>query len=215
MKNSKGESFVKVRQAGAINREDLKGELKKMRIDVWSGMFLSNLVMFAIIVATAATLFSHGITEISSVQDAAIALRPLAGEQTYLLFTIGVIGAGLLAVPILAGSVSYALSESLKIKGGLNYKLKEAPIFYGVIIFSMVIGFAINFLGIDIIKALIYSAVVNGIIAPFILFFIVKISSNKKIMGKNMNGNVVKIFGWILVGVMTIAGIATIIALVT
>ncbi|MBI2545118.1 MAG: Nramp family divalent metal transporter [Candidatus Aenigmarchaeota archaeon] len=205
----KGDYNVRARQHG-IQYEGLNSEIKKMRIDVWSGMFISNLVMFFIIVATAATLFSNGITNINTVQDAATALRPIAGEQAYLLFTIGVVGAGLLAVPILAGSASYALSESLKIKGGLNYKLKDAPLFYGIIIASMVIGFAINFLGIDPINALIYSAIINGLISPLILFIIVKISSDHHIMGNKVNHPLVTLLGWAITGLMTVVGIITV-----
>jgi len=195
-----------------IDDIELSRGIKEMRIDVWSGMFVSNLIMFFIIAATSATLFSHGITNIGTAADAAEALRPLAGDNAYLLFTLGIIGSGLLAVPVLAGSASYAVSESIRAKAGLNHKLHEAPIFYGVIILSMLIGFCMNFLGINIIKALIYSAVINGLIAPFILFFIVRISSDKKVMGLKANHPFIKIMGWILVVIMTLAGIATIIS---
>lgn len=195
-----------------IDDIELGRGIKEMRIDVWSGMFVSNLIMFFIIVATSATLFSHGITNIETAADAAEALRPLAGDQAYLLFTLGIIGSGLLAVPILAGSASYAVSESIRAKAGLTHKLREAPIFYGVIILSMLIGFAMNFLGINIIKALIYSAVINGLVAPFILFFIVKISSDRKTMGLKANHPFIKIMGWSLVVVMAVTGIATIIS---
>jgi NRAMP (natural resistance-associated macrophage protein)-like metal ion transporter len=191
---------------------EFKRGVREMRIDVWSGMFVSNLIMFFIIAATATTLFSHGITNIKTASDAAEALRPLAGDQAYLLFTLGIVGSGLLAVPILAGSASYALSESIRAKVGLNYKFREAPIFYGVIILSMLIGFGMNFLGINIVKALIYSAVINGLVAPFILFFIVRISSDKKTMGFKVNHPVIKILGWTLIIVMAFAGIATIIS---
>ncbi len=184
-----------------------------MRTDVWSGMFLSNLVMFFIIAACAATLFSFGITNITTAAQAAEALRPIAGERVYLLFALGIIGTGMLAVPILAGSASYALSESFGWKFGLYRKLKEANAFYEVIIISTGIGLAINFLGFDPIKALIYSAVVNGLIAPVILVLIVLLSSNAKIMGRWVNGKITNIFGWLAVVLMTLAGAATIISL--
>jgi len=133
-------------------------DVKNMRIDVWSGMFISNVVMFFIIAACAATLYVYGITNITSASDAAEALRPIAGESAYLLFAIGIIGTGMLAVPILAGSASYALSESFGWKQGLYRRLRSAYAFYGVIIISMLVGLALNFAGIDPIKALIYSA---------------------------------------------------------
>lgn len=186
------------------------GEVRKMRKDVWSGMFLSNFVMFFIIAATAATLFSNGITNITTAADAARALRPLAGEQAYLLFALGIIGAGLLAVPVLAGSASYAISESFGWKFGLHRLLKEAYSFYGVIIFSMIIGLLINFIGFDPIKALIYSAVANGLVAPIMLVLIVLMSSNKKIMGEKVNHPLTTGLGWFITGVMTLASLATV-----
>lgn len=188
-------------------------EIKLMRTDVWTGMFVSNLVMFFIIVATAATLFSHGITNINTAADAAAALRPIAGEYAYLLFAVGIIGAGLLAVPILAGSASYALSESFGWKSSLSRKLRDAYSFYGVIIIAMLIGLAINFIGLDPIKALIYSAVINGLVAPIVLFLIVKISSNGKIMGKHKNNKVTKTIGWFTTALMGVAALATLVSL--
>lgn len=190
-----------------------KKEIKFMRIDVWSGMFVSNLVMFFIIVATAATLFTHGITGIGSAAQAAEALRPIAGQYTFFLFAIGIIGAGLLAVPVLAGSASYALSESFRWKSSLAHKLKDAYAFYGVIIISMLIGLAVNFIGLDPIKVLIYSAVLNGIIAPVILFLIVQISSNKQLMGRYVNNRIVTILGWLTTGLMGLTAVATLISL--
>lgn len=188
-------------------------EMKDMRVDVWSGMFVSNLVMFFIIAATAATLNAHGITSIKTAADAASALKPLAGENAYILFTLGIIGTGMLAVPVLAGSASYALSESFGWKFGLYRKLEHAYSFYGVIIFSLMIGLLINFIGLDPIKALIYSAVLNGLIAPVILVLIILISSNKKVMGNWANGPVSKILGWLITLAMIVAGGAVIYSL--
>ena len=190
-----------------------KRSIKNMRIDVWSGMLLSNLVMFFIIVATSATLFTHGITNIATAADAAKALKPLAGNAAYLLFALGIIGTGMLAIPVLAGSASYAMSESFGWDHGLNRTLKQASAFYGIIIISMLIGFVINFVGFDPIKALIYSAVLNGMVAPVILVLIVIISSNRVIMGKNSNHPVTEFLGWVITGIMVVAGIATIWAL--
>lgn len=188
-----------------------KKQIKKMRGDVWAGMFISNLVMFFIIAACGATLFSHGITNIQTSAQAAQALRPIAGDYAYLLFTLGIIGTGMLAVPILAGSSAYAISEALQWKKlGLHKKLNDAYSFYGVIIFSMLIGLFLNLLGIDPIPMLIYSAVANGLIAPLILLFIVLISSDRKIMGDWVNSKFVTAIGYITIFLMGIAGVAVI-----
>ncbi|MDP2671480.1 MAG: Nramp family divalent metal transporter [bacterium] len=203
-----GKTTIQLRQ-----QETSQEEIRKMRVDVWSGMFLSNLVMFFIILTTAAVLFSNGITQIASAADAAAALRPLAGPFAYYLFAAGIIGTGLLAVPILAGSASYAMSESFRWKYGLYRKLKEAYAFYGVIIIAMLIGLAINFFGIDPIKALLYSAVLNGLIAPVVLILIVLISSNKKVMGERKNGLLTTSLGWLITLVMTVVGLAALVSL--
>jgi len=187
--------------------------IKAMRMDVWSGMLLSNIVMFFIIAACGAILFPQGITNINSAADAAEALRPFAGEATYWLFALGIIGTGLLAIPVLAGASSYAVSESFHWRGGLGSKLKQAHAFYGIIIFSVLIGLALNFVGIDPIKALIYSAVANGIVAPIVLALIVLISSSRLIMGEWVNRRTVTWLGWMVVAIMTVAGGAAIYAL--
>ena len=187
-------------------------EIRDMRTDVWSGMFISNLVMFFIIVVCAATLFANGITNINTAEEAALALRPLAGEFAFLLFAIGIIGTGMLSIPILAGSASYALSESFGWDRGLYLKLRQAHAFYGVIIASMLIGLAINFLNLDPIKMLIYSAVANGLIAPPVLFLIVRISGDKKIMGEHANKPFTSAVGWMIIGLMTVSGIAAIVS---
>lgn len=203
-----GKTSLKLRQ-----EETTDEEVKNMRVDVWSGMFLSNLVMFFIIAAASATLFKSGITNIQTAADAAQALKPIAGDKAYLLFTLGIIGTGLLAVPVLAGSASYALSEGLGWKTGLYKKLRSAYAFYGVIMISTIIGFLINFIGIDPIKALIYSAVVNGLVAPVILILIVLLSSNKLIMGNRVNHPVTTLIGWVTTILMVVAGAATIFSL--
>jgi NRAMP (natural resistance-associated macrophage protein)-like metal ion transporter len=183
-------------------------QIKRMRIDVWSGMFLSNLVMFFIIAVCGWVLFPHGITNITSAAQAAEALRPFAGDATYYLFAIGIIGTGMLAIPVLAGSSSYAVSESLRWKGSLHSPLKQAHAFYGVIIISMLVGLGLNFIGLDPIKALIYSAAANGIVAPFVLFFIVKLSSNKRVMGHWVNHRSTTLIGWMTTFLMAAAGLA-------
>ena len=188
-------------------------EIRRLRTDVWSGMFFSNAVMFFIIAACAGTLYAHGITTIGTAAEAAEALRPLAGDAAYFLFAIGIIGTGMLAIPVLAGSTSYAISESFGWKHGLYRKLKEAYAFYGVIIISMILGIILNFIGLDPIKALIYSAVGNGIVAPVVLVLIVRMSSNKKIMEEYVNHPAITRVGWLITGSMVIAGIAAIFSL--
>jgi Mn2+/Fe2+ NRAMP family transporter len=187
--------------------------LKNMKIDVWSGMFFSNFVMFCIILVCGATLYQNGITNIGTAADAAQALRPLAGESAYILFALGIIGTGMLAIPVLAGSTSYALAETFGWKEGLYLKLNQAKSFYGMIIISVLVGIAINFLGIDPIKALIFSAVLNGLIAPFMIYFIIDLSSREKIMGKHKNGKWYKFLGIVIFALMSLAGIATIVSL--
>ena len=199
----------------ASRRGTDKAEIRNMRVDVWSGMLLSNVVMFFIIAACGALLYSHGITKIETAAQAAEALRPFAGNATYFLFAIGLVGTGLLAIPVLAGSSSYALAESFRWKEGLWRKFRQAHAFYGVLILSMVIGLVMNFIGLDPIKALIYSAVFNGLVAPLVLLPIVVISSNKKIMGQWVNHRSTTIFGWLVTGLMSVAGVAAIVSLFT
>jgi NRAMP (natural resistance-associated macrophage protein)-like metal ion transporter len=185
-------------------------QIHEMRIDVWSGMLLSNVVMFFIIAACGAILFPQGITHIQSAAQAAEALRPFAGNATYWLFAVGIIGTGLLAIPVLAGASSYAAAESFKWREGLYRKFSQAHAFYGILILSVFVGLAINFLGIDPIKALIYSAVANGIVAPMVLALIVIISSNQRIMGKWVNKKSTTWVGWTVTSVMVLAGAAAI-----
>lgn len=188
-------------------------DVKSMRIDVWSGMFLSEIVMFFIIAACGGVLYTHGITDIQSAAQAAEALKPFAGQSASLLFALGIIGTGMLAIPVLAGSSSYTLSESFRWKEGLYRSLNQAHAFYGVIIISMLVGLAMNFLGIDPIKALIYSAFLNGLVAPIILALIVLISSDKKVMGRWTNKRSTTIIGWSVTGLMAVSGVAAVIAL--
>lgn len=202
-----GKTTIKSRQG--TTHEDIK----EMRVDVWVGMFLSNLVMFFIIAVCAHTLYANGITNIETAADAARALEPLAGHFTSILFAIGIIGTGLLAIPVLAGSTAYAITESFGWHEGLYRKWKTAHAFYGVIGISIFIGILLNFIGIDPIKALIYSAIANGIVAPIMLIFIVKISSDKKVMGEFKNKPITKIVGWVTTVLMGITAIAAIVSL--
>lgn len=206
----KGEKTEELRRASTTHLD-----IRNMRIDVWSGMFVSNLVMFFIIATCAATLYTNGITNIGTAEDAAKALRPLAGDFAYVLFTLGILGTGLLAIPVLAGATSYAISESFGWKTGLYRKLKQATSFYGIIIIAMALGIVLNFIGLDPIQALIYAAVLNGIISPFMLFFIVRLSSDESVMGDYKNKNFISLFGWLTVLIMFIVSVATIFFLLT
>ncbi len=209
------EEILKGKVTIAMRQGTDKKHIKRLRLDVFSGMFISNLVMYFIIAACAATLFKEGITNIQTSAQAAEALKPIAGNQAYLLFTLGIIGTGMLAVPILAGASAYAISEALQWKKqGLNKKLNDAHAFYGVIIFSMLVGLVLNLVGIDPIPMLIYSAVANGMIAPIILFFIVRLSANKKVMGEWKNHWAITLVGITTILIMSIAGIATILSFV-
>ncbi len=198
---------MKKKQGGAIINNRI---IHNMRLDVGYGMFYSNLIMYFIILACGTVLFSAGIRQIDTVDQAALALKPLAGDFSYALFSLGVIGTGFLAIPVLAVSLSYALSETFEWKEGLDKKYKEAKPFYGVIIVSLIVGLGINFLGISPIKALIYTAVLYGLTAPGLIAIILIICNNKKIMGNRTNGWFSNILGIVTFLLMTVSGIAMI-----
>lgn len=203
-------------EADELTKEQgtIQADIKKMRIDVWSGMCFSNLVMFFIIIACASTLFKNGITNIATAADAAAVLRPFAGHFAYILFAVGIIGTGFLAIPVLAGATSYAVSECFDWKEGLYRKWNEAKAFYGVIAVGVILGIVLNFIGLDPIKALIYSAILNGLISPVILCIIVRLSSNEKVMGKFTSRPLTKTIGWIVVILMALVAVATVISLI-
>ncbi len=177
-----------------------KSFLKSLRIDNFAGMLSSEIATWCIIVVAATVLNAHGVTNIATAADAARALEPLvhtfpyAGFLAKLIFAIGVIGLGLLAVPVLSASASYAVAETLNWKDSLNLKLKNAHGFYGVITVATMVGLMINFVGIDPIKALVYTAVFNGVAAVPLIFIIGKIARNEKIMGEHKSGNLSNIF---------------------
>jgi NRAMP (natural resistance-associated macrophage protein)-like metal ion transporter len=186
-------------------QEKICDRMGKMRTDVKTGMILANVVFFFIVLTTAQVLFKNGITEINSAQDAALALKPFAGHFAYLLFAVGIIGTGLLAVPILAGSGAYAISEMMKWKEGLEFKFSRAKGFYLIIIVSILFGLALNFLDINPIRALYYSAFINGIIAVPLLIAIMVVGDDKKIMKSETHPFWVRIFGWFGVLAMILA----------
>lgn len=195
--------------APTINKTDIKN----MRLDTAIGMLFSNLIMFFIIITTASTLHANGITTIETVDQAALALRPFAGDFAYLLFAAGIIGTGMLAVPVLAGSAAYATSEALGWKAGLNYKFKQARAFYLVISLSIILGILLNFIGIAPFKMLYYTAILNGFAAIPLLIALMFISNNKNILGEYTNGKISNIIGWIVVGIMSISAIALIVTI--
>lgn len=179
----------------------------EMRQDVDFGMLFSNLVMFFIILTTGSVLFNGGIHKIDTVEQAAQALKPLAGNAAYLFFSVGIIGTGLLAIPVLSGSLSYIITESFGWKEGLDKKFQKAKAFYIVIAISLILGLLLNYIGISPIKALIYSAILYGLTAPILIAMILHISNNKKIMGKNTNGKISNILGFAALVLMTVAGV--------
>jgi Mn2+/Fe2+ NRAMP family transporter len=181
--------------------------LHDMKQDVDFGMLFSNLVMFFIILTTGSVLFNGNIHQIDTVEQAAQALKPLAGNASYLLFAIGIIGTGFLAIPVLSGSLSYIITESFGWKEGLDKKFHEAKAFYIIIAISLILGLSLNYIGITPIKALIYSAILYGLTAPVLLAIILHISNNKRIMGKNTNGKISNILGFAALVLMTVAGL--------
>lgn len=201
----KGEHFV----GAEITENDNKYAVSDMRFDVWSGMFFSNLTMFFIIAVCGAVLFPNGVQDIETAAQAAQALLPFAGNATYLLFVLGIVGTGLLAVPVLAGASAYAIAETFRFKEGLFNTYHEARAFYGVIILSMFVGLGITFIGIPPMKALLYSAILNGVIAPLLLIVIVYLSSKESIMGRWKNTKLQAFLGWLITGVMMLASLAT------
>lgn len=184
-----------------------KHELKGMREDVTLGMFFSNIVMFFIIATTASTLFTGGYHEIQTAQQAASVLKPLAGEAAFLLFALGIVGTGLLAIPVLAGAVAYVVSETFGWQEGLDKKFHEAKAFYIVIIASTTIGFLINLIGFNPFKLLFYTAVVYGIISPILIAIMLHLANRKDIMGTRKNRVVSNLLGGLALTLMTLAAV--------
>jgi Mn2+/Fe2+ NRAMP family transporter len=176
-------------------------ELELRNFDVGVGSFFSNMVMFFIILTTAITLNRHHITQIETTRQAAEALRPLAGKFAATLFTIGIVGVGFLAIPTLAGSVAYAFAETLGWRQGLDKRLQQARAFYILILLSTGLGVALDFIGINPVKALYWTAVINGLLAPFLLVAILVVASDKKLM----QGQPSSRLGWIVVAITTAA----------
>lgn len=183
-------------------------ELRGARTDVLAGMFFANLAMYFVLLTTAATLHVHGQTDIETAQQAAEALRPLAGKGAYWLFMLGLIGTGMLGVPVLAGSAAYAVSEAKHWRGSLEDRPRLAPKFYAVIAIALALGLALNYAGLNAVRMLFWAAVLNGMLAPPLIVLVVLLTSNPKVMGVRTNSRTLKILGWIAALVMTSAGVA-------
>ena len=201
------------RDLGRLTVDQRRGateeELKNVTTDVDVGMFYSNLVMYFIILTTAATLNAHGLTNIETAKQAAEALGPLAGRGAYWLFTLALVGTGILAVPVLAGSCAYAIADaSVWHKASLSEKPERAPQFYGVIALAMLIGLALDFAGFDAVRMLFLSAVVNGLLAPPLVVLVVLLSNDSTVMGAHTNSRIANVLGWACAAVMAIAGVA-------
>jgi NRAMP (natural resistance-associated macrophage protein)-like metal ion transporter len=193
----------------ALRKGATPEELGLRNIDVGVGAFFSNMVMFFIILTTAITLNQHGITHIETARQAAEALRPFAGKFAATLFTVGVVGVGFLAIPTLGGSTAYAFAETLGWSQGLNKKLRQARWFYALILVSTAAGVAMDFIGVNPVKALYWTAVINGLLAPFLLIAILIVAADKKLMQNQPSSRL----GWIVVAIATVAMFAAGIAM--
>ncbi len=181
-------------------------ELRSTARDVNAGMVLSNAIMYFIILTAAATLNRAGVTNVQSAADAAEALRPLAGRSAALLFTLGLVGTGMLGVPVLAGSAAYAVTEAAAWRGGMNEKIHTAAQFYGVIIVAMMAGMALSLAHVNAIRLLIWSAVINGLLAPPLIAIILMVCNNRRVMGDYRNSRTLNLLGGIATALMTVAG---------
>jgi NRAMP (natural resistance-associated macrophage protein)-like metal ion transporter len=201
------------RQRGKATVAERRGstnlELRIAQKDVITGMLLSNLVMYFLILTTGATLHVHGVTHIETAKQAAEALLPLAGKGAYLLFTLGLVGTGMLAVPVLAGSSAYAIAEAAKWRSAtLSVKPQRARKFYAVIAIAIVVGLALDFAGFNAVKMLFWSAILNGLLAPPLVVMVVLLTSDRKVMGSRTNPRSLQALGWICTLAMSAAAIA-------
>lgn len=198
-----GKTTVKQRK-GSTN-----AELRIAKRDVITGMLLSNLVMYFLILTSAATLNAHGHKDIETAKQAAEALRPLAGQGAYWLFTLGIIGTGMLAIPVLAGSCAYAVSEAARWReASLNLKPRLAQKFYAIIAVSIVVGLTFDFARLNAVKMLFWSAILNGMLAPPLVVMVVLLTSDRRVMGNRVNSWSMKWLGWVCAAIMSAAAVA-------
>jgi Mn2+/Fe2+ NRAMP family transporter len=206
-----------MKAAGLTKEADRRGvklsELKAARTDIFVGMFFSNAVMYFIILTSSAVLHAHGKTNVQTANQAAGALAPLAGQYAFILFSLGMIGTGLLAIPILSGSAAYALKEFLHLPGTLAAKPRYRPTFYGIIVLATLIGVTMNFMGINPIRALFLTAVINGLVAPPLLVLVVLLASDRRVMRDKVSGLLSRTLTWAAAGIMSAAGLALIVTI--
>ncbi len=208
-----GQEVEEERARGKVTVDERRGatdaEVRRSNIDVAVGMFVSNFVMYFIILTTAATLHAHGRTDITTAQQAADALRPLAGNAAYWLFTLGIVGTGILSVPILAGSCAYAIAEAAAWRGSLDQRPKDARGFYAVVAVSMLIGLLLDFAGFDAVAMLFWSAVVNGVLAPPLIVLVLLLTNDPTVMGRERTNPLwLRTLGWTTAAVMAAAALA-------
>lgn len=194
----------------ALKKEPSQGpeQLRRIRMDTYAGMAFANLVAFFIVLTTAVTLNAHGITDIQTSAQAAEALRPIAGKFAFALFALGIIGTGLLAIPVLGGSAAYAAAEAINRRAGLEQKLSNAKTFYVILIVATLIGLGLDLIKLDPIKALFWSAVINGIVSGPVMVMLMLMASNNKVMGQFTLSRKQKIVGWLATLIMIAAGVS-------
>jgi Mn2+/Fe2+ NRAMP family transporter len=202
-----------VRRLVGRPRRAVQRELRAVRRDVYAGMFVSNIIMYFIILTTAATLHASGQTDVQTAEQAAAALGPLAGPAASLLFTLGLVGTGMLGVPVLAGSGAYAVAEAASWQRGMDEKIHRARNFYAVIIAAMVLGMALNFARLNAMRFLFWSAVINGLMAPPLIIIILVVANNARVMGAHRNGWKMNVVGGLAALLMTGAAVALVISL--
>jgi NRAMP (natural resistance-associated macrophage protein)-like metal ion transporter len=185
--------------------EEAPAEIRRIEIDTYIGMALSNLIALCIIITTAATLHAHGLTDVQTSEQAALALKPIAGDFAAVVFTLGIVGTGLLAIPVLAGSGAYALAETLQWTAGLGRRPREAKAFYATIVVGTLIGVGFNFVHIDPIKALFWTAVINGVVAAPLMVVMMVMTTQPRVMGRFTLPRPLRIVGWISTAAMTVA----------
>jgi NRAMP (natural resistance-associated macrophage protein)-like metal ion transporter len=212
------QASVEVEEDRAIGRRTLRqrqgstdAELHRSFIDVVVGMFFSNFIMYFIILTTAATLHTNGQTQISTAREAAEALRPLAGPAAYWLFTLGLIGTGMLGVPVLAGSCAYAIAEAFAWRGSLEDQPNSARRFYAVVTVAMLVGLLLDVVGFNAVAMLFWSAVVNGVLAPPLIVLVLLLTSNREVMGARANPPLLRWVGWATAATMSAAAVAMIV----
>lgn len=197
----------------AARRGATDNELRAARTDVVTGMLLSNLVMYFLILTTAATLHAHGVRQIDTARQAAEALRPLAGKAAYLLFTVALVGTGMLAIPVLAGSCAYAMADAARWRtASFSAKPKTAPKFYAVIAIAVLVGIGFDLSGMNAVRMLFWSAILNGILAPFLVAVVVLLTSDPKVMGTRVNSTGMAAVGWICALIMGTAALGLLLA---